>query len=513
MTRTTDLRKLWNGGLGSLHRPSPAFAVTCLLLLAAFALGGSARGDVPAVIALRPIAIAALGFGLWRLRPAHLAAHRFLVVFAAVALAVPMLHLVALPPWLWTNLPGHGLLADIDRGAGLGQLWRPLSIAPEATRNTLFAQLVPLAVLVLGVQLNERELFRLLPVLLVVGAISATIAVGQAVSGADIPLQLYSTSTDRSAVGLFANRNHQGLLLAMMFPMLASVASMALAAALPAAPLRASRAGTPRALFVPLLAAASGLCLVPLLLITGSRAGLLLGLAAILTIPLLVVRQAPGKAWFGRQFSGERAFNSRRPPARRGKALNALLSVAVPVAVSAIVLGAAYLSGRTEAFDRLRSSSIADDLRLRALPTIWSMVGHYWPTGSGAGTFEKAYFVAEPDGLLGAVYMNHAHNDWLEPVLTAGLAGLALIVAAVAAFAWRTYQAVSALKQMPTESSKSTQFVWLGLVMILLCALASLSDYPLRVPSLACVFVVAALWADCFLPLQRAAGSVASDGN
>ena len=512
MTRTTDMRNLWHGKLGSLPRPSPAFAVTCLLLLVAFALGGSARGDVPAVIALRPIAIAALGFGLWRLRPAHLAAHRFLMMFAAVALAVPILHLVALPPSLWTNLPGHGLLADIDRGAGLGQLWRPLSIAPEATRNTLFAELVPLAVLVLGVQLTERELFRLLPVLLIVGAISATIAVGQAVSGADIPLQLYSTSTDRSAVGLFANRNHQGLLLAMMFPMLASVVSMVL----PADALRTGRFGrtsTLRAVLVPLLAAASGLCLIPLLLITGSRAGLVLGLAAILTIPLLVLRPTSARSWLGRPLSVEHASDARRPPARRGRALAALVSVAMPVAVAAIVSGAAYLSGRTEAFDRILSSSIADDLRLRALPTTWSMAGHYWPTGSGAGTFQKAYFVAEPDGLLGAVYMNHAHNDWLEPVLTGGFAGLALIVAAVAAFAWRTGQAVSARKRVPADSSKSTQFVWLGLVIILLCALASVSDYPLRAPSLACVFVVAALWADCRLPLQRAAGSVASDGN
>ena len=505
------MRNLWHGKLGSLPRPSPAFAVTCLLLLVAFALGGSARGDVPAVIALRPIAIAALGFGLWRLRPAHLAAHRFLMMFAAVALAVPILHLVALPPSLWTNLPGHGLLADIDRGAALGQLWRPLSIAPEATRNTLFAELVPLAVLVLGVQLTERELFRLLPVLLVFGAISGTIAVGQTVSGADIPLQLYSTSTDRSAVGLFANRNHQGLLLAMMFPMLASVVSMAL----PADALRNGRSGrtTLRAVLVPLLAAASGLCLIPLLLITGSRAGLVLGLAAILTIPLLVLRPTSARSWLGRPLSVEHASDARRPPARRGRALAALVSVAMPVAVAAIVSGAAYLSGRTEAFDRLLSSSIADDLRLRALPTIWSMAGHYWPTGSGAGTFEKAYFVAEPDALLGAVYMNHAHNDWLEPVLTAGFAGLALIVAAVAAFAWRTCQAVSARMQVPVDSSKSTQFVWLGLVIILLYALASMGDYPLRAPSLACVFVVAALWADCRLPLQRAAASVASDGN
>ena len=507
MTRTTDLQKQWLSTLKSLPRPSPAFAVTCALLVAAFALGGSSRGDVPALIVLRPLAIAALGLGLWRLAPAHLAAHRLLIAFAAVALAVPILHMVALPPWLWTNLPGRELLAQIDRSAGLGQLWRPLSIAPDATRNALFAELVPLAVMVHGVQLTDRELFRLLPVVLVLGAVSATIAVGQAVSGADILQSLYSTSTDGSAVGLFVNRNHQGLFMALMFPMLASAASMARCVD------RSGRTSTPRRLLLPLLAAACALCLVPLLLITGSRAGLLLGLAAILTVPALILGQASGSGLLKRLRSGVRGAGRPGPATRRGKAVTAALTLAVPVAVSGIVLGAAYLSGRTEAFDRLRSSSIADDLRVRALPTIWSMVGHYWPTGSGIGTFEKAYFVAEPDGLLGAVFMNHAHNDWLELVLTAGFVGLALIVAAVAAFAWRAYRAVSARVQVPEDRSKSTQFVWLGLVVILLCALASLSDYPLRAPSLACVFVVAALWADCRLPLRRAAGSVASDGN
>ena len=506
MTRTTDLQKQWLSTLKSLPRPSPAFAVTCALLVAAFALGGSSRGDVPALIVLRPLAIAALGLGLWRLAPAHLAAHRLLIAFAAVALAVPILHLVALPPWLWTNLPGRELLAQIDRSAGLGQLWRPLSIAPDATRNALFAELVPLAVLVHGVQLTDRELFRLLPVVLVLGAVSATIAVGQAVSGADILQSLYSTSTDGSAVGLFVNRNHQGLFMALMFPMLASAASMARSVD------RSGRTSTPRRLLLPLLAAACALCLVPLLLITGSRAGLVLGLVAMLTVPVLIVGQTPGWSWLKRLRPGARGAGPPGPAARRGRAFTTAVTLAVLVAASAIVLSAAYLSGRSEALDRLRSSSIADDLRLRALPTMWSMVGHYWPVGSGFGTFEKAYFVAEPDALLGAVYMNHAHNDWLELVLTAGFAGLALIVAAVTAFGWQTYRAVSARMQVPDDSSKSTQFVWLGLVVILLCALASLSDYPLRVPSLACVFVVAALWADCRLPLRRAAGSVASDG-
>ena len=512
MKRSGALRWLRDGDPASRPLPSVTFAVTSLLLVTIFALGGSSRGDVLALIILRPAAIAALGFGLWRLRPSHVAAHRFLFGFATVALAIPLLHLVVLPDMLWASLPGHGLVADIDRSAGIAPAWRPLSIAPETTRNAFLSGLVPLAVLVLGVQLPDHDVFRLLPVLLVLGAISAAVAAIQAVSGADIAQHLYSTSTDGSAVGLFVNRNHQALFLATMFPMLASASANVRLSIL------RGRASPPRAIFIALLSAACALCLIPLLLITGSRAGLVLGLAAMLTVPLFGFRQfvfdrPPRRGRLQRWRSGNIGPTLRWWATRRGKLLMALFSAALILAIVGAVLMAAYVSGRTEAFDRFRSSSIADDLRLRALPTIWSMLGHYWPIGSGVGTFEKAYFVAEPDRLLGAVFMNHAHNDWLEVVLTTGLAGLGLLTAATAAFVWRAYGAVASRLQPPAESSKSTLFVLLGLVIILLCALASLSDYPLRVPALACVFVVAALWADCRLPIQRTAGPIASDGN
>ena len=139
------------------------------------------------------------------------------------------------------------------------------------------------------------------------------------------------------------------------------------------------------------------------------------------------------------------------------------------------------------------------------------MLGRYWPTGSGIGTFERAYFIDEPDGLLGPTLMNHAHNDWLEVVITAGFGGLLLLLSAVAAFAWRAYRAASDRMQFTAEAAKTKRFVWLGLVVMALCALASVSDYPLRTPSLACVFVVAALWADCRLPVQRSTRIVAPD--
>jgi O-antigen ligase len=265
-------------------------------------------------------------------------------------------------------------------------------------------------------------------------------------------------------------------------------------------------------ILIPLLAAACALCLMPLLLITGSRAGLALGLTGILTMPLFFLQKSSRTVWILRSRSSANAPGLRSWATRRGRALLVAISLLLIVGIVWAVLATAYASGRTEAFDRFRSSSIVDDLRFRALPTIWSMLGHYWPLGSGAGTFEKAYFVAEPDSLLGAVYMNHAHNDWLEVAVTTGIAGVCLLVAAILAFAVRSYRIVKARLETPANISKSTQFVLLGLVVILLCALASLGDYPLRVPSLACVFVVAALWADGRLARQRT-GTVALDDN
>lgn len=40
-----------------------------------------------------------------------------------------------------------------------------------------------------------------------------------------------------------------------------------------------------------------------------------------------------------------------------------------------------------------------------------------------------------------------------------------------------------------------TGFARLGLVIVLLSAVASLTDYPLRTPALACLFALAVLWA------------------
>ena len=93
MRRTPVSREFWQDLLATGYRSSMTFAVACLLLVVVFALGGSSRGDVFALLFLRPAAIVALGCGLWTLRPAHIAAHRFLFAFAIASLAITLVHL------------------------------------------------------------------------------------------------------------------------------------------------------------------------------------------------------------------------------------------------------------------------------------------------------------------------------------------------------------------------------------------------------------------------------------
>ncbi len=147
-------------------------------------------------------------------------------------------------------------------------------------------------------------------------------------------------------------------------------------------------------------------------------------------------------------------------------------------------------AGRATAIDRILGTDAVQELRLRILPTVWRMIGDFMPWGSGLGSFETTYRLYEPDQMLMPAIMNHAHNDWLEIVLTGGVP--AVLVGLLAVGVW-VARAVALLRCRPYTASRLMPT--LGLVIILLLAVAPLADYPLRVPSLECLLVCAAVWA------------------
>ncbi|GAD50851.1 O-antigen polymerase family protein [Caenibius tardaugens NBRC 16725] len=431
---------------------SPVFWGLCGLLLACFCFGGSARADVGALIFLRPLAIVLLGFGLVRLTIDDIRAHAFAFSLAFVILGMLLLQLVPLPPVFWQALPGRDLVAQIDQTAGLGTIWRPFSLVPSGTRNAFFAALVPFAALVLGSQLSHRERRLLLPVILLAIGVTALIGLLQTLGPAEGPLYFYAITNNGASVGIFANRNHQAVLLAIALPMLWVFLSQN----------RLQRyLGVLLGIFIGLL-----------VLVTGSRSGLLCAILALVLLPFLTLKPAD------------------QPIKSTGQVLRVAPWILL-TGLGLIFAGFALWLGRAIAWERLQESTAEGEWRLAALPVVRDMIMQYFPAGGGAGSFAELYQRSEPDSLLTNAYFNHAHNDWLEVLVTDGVAGAAILLAAVLAYC-RGVKRALASGLFPRD--RGEQYQRLGLVVVALLALASISDYPLRTPFLACVFVLAVLW-------------------
>jgi O-antigen ligase len=435
----------------------PFWALITFLILTLFTGGGS-RADIQSLVILRPAAVIFCGIGLWSLRWEHVKAYRFLFGMASAIFALVLLHLLPLPPAAWEALPGRGLLTQIEDAAGLGAVWRPISMVPSATWNAFFSLFVPLAVLVLGAQLSRGELFKLLPWLLGFGLLSGFWGIMQIIGPSDSPLYLYAGTGNGSANGLFANRNHQAVLLACLFPMLAVYA--------------ATRVQSEEQSGVKLWASIGiGVVLVPLILLTGSRAGFLLALLGLLLIPFLYRRPT-----------------SLTPKKRTHRKFDLRYGIGAMV-----VLGLGALSvimSRGEAFQRLIDKDQIRDERFKVWGPIVEMAWQYFPFGSGIGSFVETYQIDEPSALLSPEYYNHAHMDWLETYLVAGLPGLLLVAVSVAAYLRQSLKAF----RKPLGAGRGPSFARLGVVLLGFFGLASVVDYPLRVPILSCFFVVGLLW-------------------
>lgn len=420
------------------------------LLAAVFFTGGSTWSSEPQLMLLRPLAVIAAGFALLSLRAAHL--RHFapaLVLFAGAAL-LALAHLIPLPYAVWSQLPGRDVIVSIDQAASFGQMARPLSMSPDATINALVSLSVPLAILLLAIQLSPRQHQYAFAVVLALSVLSGAFGLLQA-GGSNI--EFYPLSTENS--GLFANRNHQGALLAMLLPMAAALAMLEFDGRI------TGRVKLALSLAIAVIA-------IPLVVVTGSRSGLFL-LGVGLIFALLI--------WASGRSSAAWSWQMR---------------LALPAALATCALGLIGLTvfaARDVALDRLETSG--EDLRWPVWQSIIDMLPAYMPWGTGIGTYAQAYQVLEPDALLRPTSSNHAHNEVLEIALTAGVPGLVLAACAAVLLVlalWRSFAG------KPSDRSAAVMSQ-LGGVMILLLALASMTDYPVRTPILSAILVLASVWA------------------
>lgn len=421
-----------------------AFSLTVAAFLAiALVLGGATHGEAYSSAVVRLGGLILLGWSLVRItaRGAHRDARWPLILLAAIVL-LPLIQLLPLPPGLWSDLPGRESVVQAYHLAGAPLPWAPISLEPDGTWDALYS-LIPPAAMFLAVLTMEERARRRLTLVILGGALLATVLGALQVGGGnDSILRFYSVTNADSAVGFFANRNHHAAFLVVALPITAYWLAHA-----------PSHAHSQR---LASMGVAAGLVLVFLigLGVTRSRAGVMLGVGAILASAALLA-------------------GSRR------------VSKLVPlVLVGVTILGGGLIA--IFAFDGLMArfqDSLSGDIRVSLLSDFIKAGQSYFPVGSGLGSFVHAFEPFErPETLLNQ-FVNHAHDEYVEIWIEAGVAGAAVVAAALAWFAVAAvrsciYPAAFEDHDLPRVAS----------IIVLLLLIHSIADYPLRTAAMASIF-------------------------
>lgn len=420
------------------------------LLIALGLLGGASRADELQQFFIRAAAILAIAAALWPLDLATFRDARPAAVGLSLLILLLLAQLLPLPASWWARMPGHDLysaIAEQTRSAA----WRPWTISPDLTLNSLASLLPATAIGLIALALDFRGRLLLARILIAIAGASALLGLMQFAAGGTA-LHLFRTTSEDSAVGLFANRNHQAAFMACALPIGAALAAI-----------RTQRKGvsTP-ALAVQL---ATAVLLLMGLGATGSRMGLLIGSLAILAALVIyfmtlrsagVTEQISSRTWLG---------------AATGSCV-ALTAVAI-------------LVWRGGAVARLSNGPI-DQSRAAALGPMLAAARAFFPFGAGFGTFDPVYRRFEPDFLLSTIYLNQAHNEPIQLMIEGGLFALILLLIFLV---WWARAAIRAVRPSQSSSRRALAMAMLAVTLILM--LSSLVDYPLRTPLLGGLFALA----------------------
>lgn len=360
----------------------------------------------------------------------------------AIPCAIPLVQLVPLPPSVLSAMPIQGLRQQVMAVAGMGQSWTPLSVSPMNTLYIAIVGILMLGLFVAVIQIERRSLWALLATVAAIIAASAVVGVAQFLIRSPL-LKFHAISHDAALIGFFANKNHMALVLSCSIP---------LGYELLARYMRQSNS-------LNMVMAFLWVAIIAMLIATNSRAGLALGLIATMVVAIRI--------W----------------PSRRVVVLGASLGVVV------LAVGLASLSPTVAAmWDRIGDA--AEDGRWllfqRSLPLVWQG----WPFGAGMGSFVEVFNSQERLDWVTPLFVNNAHNDYIELLIEAGVLAIGAFILFWAGIVRATIRSLSAGSGFgPARAGDSA--VVLGVLIVLLFSAHSLVDYPLRRLATLALFVIA----------------------
>lgn len=414
-----------------------------LMLAALFGGGGASHGLPNLVVQLAALTILALNFGA--VRKFLVSAPRMLIVLVVMTLALPLVQLVPLPVSIWSALPGRQLVSEAYAFAD-GPQWAAVTVNYARTFVAFVGLIAPFAVIAIGWSLNERDLLRLLSLIIGLGLLNLAPGFVEVLTNNSQSLLYPANEMSGVMFGLFANRNSTGLFLDCCLLLLV---------ALPASKR-------------PALGALTKL-LVAVLLITGvvltqSRSSI-----ALLTLPA------------GLALARAITTHLRASPIKLASAARELVASGL---AGVMLIAIAPMLGET------RLGTVADRFEQgdRQRPAMWEdarfSAQRYWPVGSGMGTFDEVFQVDESLEYISQRRAGRAHNDYLEVAIEAGAVGLAVIAGWALWIGFGAWRAMSSPPCWPATA---------GGGILLAMALQSALDFPMRNQTMLCLGAFALL--------------------
>ncbi|WP_260483867.1 O-antigen ligase family protein [Sphingomicrobium flavum] len=449
-------RRLSGQGWDWLH-----LATVTTLLVALIFGGGGAQGPLNngIIVMLSVILLAGV---LW----SHFTGRRPLPTIAlwpailmAGVLGICIFQLTAASDGIWIDVAGRSSERQLLELLGASAA-RPLSLDTEATNRAFLAFIAPFAILLSAMGATRKQTFTYALLVAAAATIHAMLGLVQASLGFPKHLSFYNDMVLPLPNGAFANANHFGTM--MVFGMLAAASAYLLAGRAKRKtpiPLTGKKVDRRALQLLPLF-----LILVLLVVVADTRAGIALVLTSLPIALAALFRIKP--SW---------------------KSIS--LIIVGPLAISIVGL----FTNRFDMSDISSDLVTTDDIRFKVLPDLIFTLESFFPWGVGAGAFDGAFRANENLDYVSPYYFNHAHNDWIEWVIEAGVPGIILLGAALLI---TLALAVRAWIRARDESRDERYLVALGLTAVIVVALHSLVDYPIRmlgISSTLAVFI-AIMW-------------------
>ncbi len=387
----------------------------CLMVVAMVFGGHAAFGETnDTMLMLATVAISTLVL-LARPRGSSLE-NRIVVLFCAVIFLVGV-QLVPIP-WINVLATQNAIPELLANELSSARPWQSISLNPGRTLD-VFSWLLVFGLFFISLsRLATEDLFGLVPFFLI--GVACNVMVGTIQFITYSPQERLISNITTYQAGFFTNANHFATLMAASIPIVLFMLS--------------SR----RRYLLMLLYIAVAFTMI---FLSGSRAGMMLGVTATVATLLLVLQLGAVSRW---------TF-----------AVGSLVAVVISYTL----------------ISRLLVQGLRDDVRSTIATTTWEGIWDNLPWGVGFGAFQDAYRVYEKMSDIQGVFINHAHNDYLELIFEGGIPAVLVLFLCLVTLAIQTWRVRGFQARLISSLA-----VWIIL-------LHSIVDYPLRTFSMSIVFL------------------------